>query len=399
LRIIERAARREGIDPSILYGLWGAESGFNPGGGSSPTSSAGAQGPFQFMPATAQSYGIDPLNFKQAAFAAAKYLAQYKDRGLAGMLAAYNAGPAGNPNNPETQNYIKKVPELAKQWPGGGGGSNNPNAPDWLNDLANDNGSSVRGGGGGNTDAFAAPLPSGEYGALIGVNGQGGGGEAPSGGSEGIAALLGALTQPKAQAASMGLAPPAFSAQAVTPNGYAPVVSGGGPQQGPDIGGLLEAIQTAGGSVPTQGQPEIAPDMPTGRPPKQQQGPAGAVADPGFDVIGTPGKGTHTIGNWQSDNALDISMPNGTPVRVPNGAVVEKVAGQYEGGASRFDGFQVTVRLKNGQRLFFTHLMDAKVKPGQKLKGGQVIGSSGSANGVPHLHFGVEQGDPHRFYR
>lgn len=115
-RIIAEAARAAGIDPAILWGLYGAESNFGQNPGTSP---AGAQGPFQFMPATARAYGIDPHNFRQAARAAAKYLAKYKSRGTAGMLAAYNAGPAGNPNNPETKAYIPKVQRLARTFPGG----------------------------------------------------------------------------------------------------------------------------------------------------------------------------------------------------------------------------------------------------------------------------------------
>jgi hypothetical protein len=116
-RVIERAARAYGIEPSLLWGVFGAESNF---GRNKNRSSAGAQGPFQFMPATAKSYGINPYNFKQAANAAAKYLSTYiKDRGVEGALAAYNAGPAGNPNNPETRAYIPKVLQLAKTWGGG----------------------------------------------------------------------------------------------------------------------------------------------------------------------------------------------------------------------------------------------------------------------------------------
>lgn len=113
-------------------------------------------------------------------------------------------------------------------------------------------------------------------------------------------------------------------------------------------------------------------------------------------VIGTPHSGTHTLGNWQSDNALDIRVPNGTAIRASTSGKVVKVSGSYEGGASRFDGYQVTIEGPNGG-LFYTHLMDVNVKAGQRVKRGQVIGKSGSANGVPHLHFGVEKGDPRRF--
>jgi hypothetical protein len=75
-----------------LIGLYGTETSF---GKNVSTSSAGAVGPFQFEPATAKSLGVNPYDFKSAAFGAARYLAQYKSRGVGGMLSAYNAGPAG----------------------------------------------------------------------------------------------------------------------------------------------------------------------------------------------------------------------------------------------------------------------------------------------------------------
>ena len=114
-------------------------------------------------------------------------------------------------------------------------------------------------------------------------------------------------------------------------------------------------------------------------------------------MIGTPHSGTHTLGNWQSDNAVDVGVSNGTPVLAPGHGVVEKVRGGYAGGSSRFDGFQVTVRLADGQRIFYTHLSKVAVKPGQRIRANQTIGRSGSANGVPHLHMGVERGDPRRY--
>lgn len=120
-RLIDRAARKFGISPAILYGLYGAESNF---GRNLGPSSAGARGPFQFMPATARAYGIENINsFAETVVAAAKYLGRYKNRGVAGMLAAYNAGPAGNPNNPETQRYIPKVRNLARAFRTSGGSS------------------------------------------------------------------------------------------------------------------------------------------------------------------------------------------------------------------------------------------------------------------------------------
>lgn len=117
INLITRAARKEGVRPALLYGLYGAESDF---GRNQGPSSTGAQGWFQFEPSTAASYGINPHNFRQSVFAAAKYLGAYKDRGEAGMLGAYNAGPGIAPQNwvPETRAYIPKVLGLAKTFPG-----------------------------------------------------------------------------------------------------------------------------------------------------------------------------------------------------------------------------------------------------------------------------------------
>ena len=96
-------------------------------------------------------------------------------------------------------------------------------------------------------------------------------------------------------------------------------------------------------------------------------------------MIGTPHSGTHTLGNWQSDNAVDVGVSNGTPVLAPGHGVVEKVRGGYAGGSSRFDGFQVTVRLADGQRIFYTHLSKVAVKPGMMQADGIHPNAQGAA--------------------
>ncbi len=83
------------------------------------TSSAGAVGPFQFMPNTAKAYGVkDPTDYDQAAVGAAKMFADLKDQyggDIPSMLAAYNWG-SGNVDKhgienapPETKSYISKI--------------------------------------------------------------------------------------------------------------------------------------------------------------------------------------------------------------------------------------------------------------------------------------------------
>lgn len=117
--IIKQAANKHGVPASILAGVYGAETGF--GKHSTMVSSAGAQGPFQFMPQTAKQFGINPWNFSEAADGAARYLAgEYKRFGnWPQAVAAYNAG-AGNIQKgimpTETRAYVPKVMSIANKF-------------------------------------------------------------------------------------------------------------------------------------------------------------------------------------------------------------------------------------------------------------------------------------------
>jgi hypothetical protein len=113
--LFERAADKYGLDPALLWGLEGAESGHTQGA----LSGAGAQGWMQFMPGTAAGMGVNPHDRRSAVFGAARYLSQYKGRGLEGMLRAYNAGPAGV-DNPESRQHYANTLAGMKTWPGGG---------------------------------------------------------------------------------------------------------------------------------------------------------------------------------------------------------------------------------------------------------------------------------------
>jgi hypothetical protein len=95
------AAHKAGIPVSVLVGVYGMESTF---GSSHATSSAGAVGPFQFLPSTAAGRGYPLTNtptaaqFGQQADAAAAYLAQlYKGHAnnWDAALKAYSGGGYG----------------------------------------------------------------------------------------------------------------------------------------------------------------------------------------------------------------------------------------------------------------------------------------------------------------
>jgi len=103
------AARRHGIDPAVFVRQMMQESGLQPG----KTSSAGAQGIAQFMPATARSMGINPNNPAQALDAAARMDAgnlrkygNWKD-----ALSLYNSGRGWSQGQGigETNHYVRSI--------------------------------------------------------------------------------------------------------------------------------------------------------------------------------------------------------------------------------------------------------------------------------------------------
>lgn len=108
--LVMEATQGTSIPPDLLLALLYHESGFNP----SAVSSAGAQGIAQFMPGTAQEYGIDPLNKEQAINAAAQYLQKYYDiyKNWEDTLAAYNAGPGNVPHWRQIAETAKYVPSI-----------------------------------------------------------------------------------------------------------------------------------------------------------------------------------------------------------------------------------------------------------------------------------------------
>jgi hypothetical protein len=104
-----------GLPSGLLDRVWNKESGR----GKNMRSPKGAEGHFQFMPATAKQYGVnDPYNLAQAAEGAARYYADLLKKyngDLSKAAAAYNWGP-GNLDKyglgaapSETRNYMAAI--------------------------------------------------------------------------------------------------------------------------------------------------------------------------------------------------------------------------------------------------------------------------------------------------
>ena len=118
---IENASKKYRIDKGIIRAIIKAESNFNP----SVTSSAGAQGLMQIMPANFSFLGIsNGYDIEQNINGGAKLLRNYLDRyngDLEMALMAYNGGPGTMERRgvksasdlykmpKETQNYVPKV--------------------------------------------------------------------------------------------------------------------------------------------------------------------------------------------------------------------------------------------------------------------------------------------------
>ena len=111
--LFRASEQRNGLPPGLLNAIAKNESAYNP----SAVSPAGARGLMQFMPTTAASLGIDPMDPKQAIDGAGRLMAENLRRfGSVDLaLAAYNAGPGavtkygGIPPYSETRTYVQRV--------------------------------------------------------------------------------------------------------------------------------------------------------------------------------------------------------------------------------------------------------------------------------------------------
>lgn len=114
-------------------------------------------------------------------------------------------------------------------------------------------------------------------------------------------------------------------------------------------------------------------------------------------VITQPNEGTHNLGNWESDNAVDIRVPKGTAVfAVADGTIGPQFGAiTGSGDTGRFAGLRLHL-VTSGNEWYYAHLssFQPSVRPGVTVTRGQQIGRSGIANGVPHLHIASKTGDP-----
>ena len=127
---------------------------------------------------------------------------------------------------------------------------------------------------------------------------------------------------------------------------------------------------------------------------------AGCAARPGYPLgviggfNGGPYSGTHTRGNWQSDNAIDLNVPVGTRVCAIFAGVISP---RHLGFGRSGEGYRLHLVGRNDVA-FYTHLSRVFVKVKQSVVKGQLLGLSGcGSERVPHLHLALERGNPLRY--
>jgi len=117
------------------------------------------------------------------------------------------------------------------------------------------------------------------------------------------------------------------------------------------------------------------------------------------EIIGCPfvPGSTHSAfvapNNLASDNAVDISVPVGTPVLAVADGVIGPQIGALDSTDPRMAGLRVHLNAP-GVQFYYAHLSEIDVVPGQFVQAGQQLGLSGSANGAAHLHFAQDVGNP-----
>jgi murein DD-endopeptidase MepM/ murein hydrolase activator NlpD len=119
-------------------------------------------------------------------------------------------------------------------------------------------------------------------------------------------------------------------------------------------------------------------------------------------IIGRPYEGTHAdIPNWESQRAIDVAAPIGSPIYSPFAGTIGSQFGSLGAApSSRFGGLRMHV-VGPTDEAYLAHLsrFAPGIRPGRRVRPGQLLGYSGSASGVAHLHEALKYGDPYSLVR
>jgi murein DD-endopeptidase MepM/ murein hydrolase activator NlpD len=405
LGLILHSSQKYGIKPEILAGLLSQESGFQPDVITGQRkSSAGAVGVAQFMPTTWSGSwnpyrGQSPTNPQAAIPAAALYLSRLTKMyggNYTKALAAYNAGP-GNVDHwqsiPQTAAYVPAVFEKSKMFPGLAGAEKVPQnhqVPQTTEPPLQQTQAPVV--------QPQQQVQQQQTPQHYQMNPQQPANLQPGGDplQQSRTALLGYLMSQNQ----------AYASGQQGQNNIVPILaqmmqSNQAPQ------GLMQFPQSSSPQVQQGTPPSMPAEAPVTAPKAQRTIPnanplapyKGSVLGAQFKLNGLPGQGTHSFtsgpNNWESDNAVDLSVKYGTPVYAAQDGVIGSQIGSLNSQDPKMAGLRLHLKT-NDNEWYYAHLSKIApgIKPGMKVKKGALIGFSGAANGVNHLHLGVEHGNP-----
>jgi murein DD-endopeptidase MepM/ murein hydrolase activator NlpD len=132
------------------------------------------------------------------------------------------------------------------------------------------------------------------------------------------------------------------------------------------------------------GQKQIV--VPVNRYPMTRVGTAPKGAPKGSGRFAWPASGMLSQGFWAGHSGIDVASRTGVPIRAADDGYVQ-LAGRDTWGY----GLQVVVDHGNGYMTRYAHLNDIKVKAGDFVTKGQLLGGMGCTGRCtgPHLHFEV----------
>lgn len=134
-----------------------------------------------------------------------------------------------------------------------------------------------------------------------------------------------------------------------------------------------------------------------------EPGKAGPVAGPAYDLpwVGGPFRISQGAGGDYSHRspmgryAIDVAMPEGTPIIAARGGTVLAVRNTQAGHGPNAAGNFVRIRHEDGTHSAYMHLRrgSVRVKPGDRVTTGTPLAESGNTGRStgPHLHFVVQQ--------
>lgn len=148
----------------------------------------------------------------------------------------------------------------------------------------------------------------------------------------------------------------------------------------------LGVHQAAAEPVPATAQ-DATPAQAVWMPPAPLE-PRPVVPVSGYRLTGQFGD---SAGPWaHGHTGLDFAVPYGTTIEAIVPGVV--ASSEYDGAY----GLKIVIKTRDGVELWFCHLADSDVEPGDRVQPGQPIGEVGTSGNTtgPHLHLEVHDPDP-----